>query len=1209
MLSLMRYKTWALFVCGCAVVCFFCIEPLQNQTFAQDPDRSSLMNSDSSFTAGGTGTSASYQDIAVTRWIDPEGRVPITYQEWKATIDMPGYFASTLVGQSPRFRGIDTGTKFSIIVNSDIYDAIEFELDRYVIELTGEGFEVSTYTTSGGTPEDFRSFLYGLYAGGMEGCVLIGDLPVAWYETYDCWDGTPDHEQFPCDIFYMDLDGDFADGDLDDVYDSHTGAVEPDIWVGRLTAAPLNLDGANEISLLKNYFDKNHLYRSELRPLNSSALVYVDDDWANGAEWWDQNVGLAYATRTFVNDEETTWHDDYEDRLDDNYEFIQVCVHSSPSSHSFYKPSIGWGYTTNQEVKNIDPLGYFYNLFACSNARYVESNYMGGWYIFCQDYGLAAVGSAKTGSMLDFEDFYLSFGQDNTIGEAYRDWFTARAEYGFDHYEQCWFHGMTLLGDPTLRRQFVGAGAEVRITPVVLPDGEVGVYYNEQLTVTDGLPPYSWEVVAGDMPDGVSLDPSSGAITGTPTLAGTGHYIFTARVTDGDSPPQTDIQHLSINVEYCYDTDEDGFGDPGHPENTCPTDNCPYTYNPDQEDVDGDGIGDSCEVIRMWYVQADGLGDAPTIQAAIDSCSHGDTVLVADGVFTGPGNRDIDLRGRQILFYSENGPAYTIIDCQGSPAEPHRGFIFQNGEDETWVVEGFTVKNGYGPMFSGSSSGGGAVFDYSSPIMQNCIFIGNSAVVGGALYSFYADPQFINCTFVGNTSNYGAVVFAYNHSAVSMDRCIVAFSDLGEPAMCFEVSSVELTCSDVYGNVLGDWVGCMAGQGEINGNMSIDPFFCDSAAGDFHIADLSPCAPGNNGCAALIGALEVNCGAVCVDSDGDGYGDPGHPENWCADDNCPADYNPDQTDTDSDGAGDVCDDDDDGDGIPDSGDNCPLTYNPGQEDDDTDGVGDACDLCPGFDDTIDGDTDGIPDDCDNCPLAANADQTDTDGDGDGNACDPDDDDDGVLDESDNCPLVANVGQEDNDGDGAGDFCDPDDDNDGINDSPDNCQYVANPGQENNDLDAMGDACDDDDDNDGVLDVNDNCPFTDNVDQLNNDGDEYGDACDNDDDNDGVPDGSDNCPFDYNPGQEDSDNDNKGDACDCVCPDFCDLNRDGEMNPLDVVYLVTFVFRNQNAIIPIPDCPMENGDWDCSGGINPVDVVYSVNYVFKNIGQPCDPCAP
>jgi hypothetical protein len=62
-------------------------------------------------------------------------------------------------------------------------------------------------------------------------------------------------------------------------------------------------------------------------------------------------------------------------------------------------------------------------------------------------------------------------------------------------------------------------------------------------------------------------------------------------------------------------------------------------------------------------------------------------------------------------------------------------------------------------------------------------------------------------------------------------------------------------------------------------------------------------------------------------------------------DNCPNDYNPNQSDNDQDGFGDSCDLDDDNDEVEDLLDNCPLEANPNQEDRDEDGKGDVCDLC------------------------------------------------------------------------------------------------------------------------------------------------------------------------------------------------------------------------------------------------------------------------
>ena len=54
-----------------------------------------------------------------------------------------------------------------------------------------------------------------------------------------------------------------------------------------------------------------------------------------------------------------------------------------------------------------------------------------------------------------------------------------------------------------------------------------------------------------------------------------------------------------------------------------------------------------------------------TIQAAVDDANDLDIIIVADGVYTGPGNWDIDLSGKAITLKSENGPTKCIIDASG----------------------------------------------------------------------------------------------------------------------------------------------------------------------------------------------------------------------------------------------------------------------------------------------------------------------------------------------------------------------------------------------------------------------------------------------------------------------------------------------------------------------------------------------------------------
>ncbi|MCP4581009.1 MAG: hypothetical protein GY839_05285, partial [candidate division Zixibacteria bacterium] len=92
-----------------------------------------------------------------------------------------------------------------------------------------------------------------------------------------------------------------------------------------------------------------------------------------------------------------------------------------------------------------------YNLFACSNARYVENDNMGAWYIFESEYGLLSIGSTKTGSMLCFDDFYRPLGQGTTYGDAFLIWAQTDMESCAGDISRPWFYGMCIQGDPTLK--------------------------------------------------------------------------------------------------------------------------------------------------------------------------------------------------------------------------------------------------------------------------------------------------------------------------------------------------------------------------------------------------------------------------------------------------------------------------------------------------------------------------------------------------------------------------------------------------------------------------------------------------------------------------------------------------------------------------------------------------------------------------------------
>src|SRR5262245_59266264 len=73
--------------------------------------------------------------------------------------------------------------------------------------------------------------------------------------------------------------------------------------------------------------------------------------------------------------------------------------------------------------------------------------------------------------------------------------------------------------------------AQVTIGTSSLPGTTVNSTYSQMVSASGGTQPYTWSISAGALPDGLSLNTSSGAITGTPTTAGT--PSFTVQVVDG----------------------------------------------------------------------------------------------------------------------------------------------------------------------------------------------------------------------------------------------------------------------------------------------------------------------------------------------------------------------------------------------------------------------------------------------------------------------------------------------------------------------------------------------------------------------------------------------------------------------------------------------------------------------------------------------------
>jgi predicted outer membrane repeat protein len=170
---------------------------------------------------------------------------------------------------------------------------------------------------------------------------------------------------------------------------------------------------------------------------------------------------------------------------------------------------------------------------------------------------------------------------------------------------------------------------------------------------------------------------------------------------------------------------------------------------------------------RTWYVKADQSGDAPTIQAAVDSTVAGDSILVAPGTYgwssqgTGTQYGMIHIRRGQndFVLRSEAGPLATVLDGE------YRGRVFFIDGWNNLLLEGFTIRRGQAPSF-GDFTGGGIATHLSFDTVRNCIFRDNIASYGGALWcGGVSAMQIEDCQFINNNASAaGGAVYLVNSS-------------------------------------------------------------------------------------------------------------------------------------------------------------------------------------------------------------------------------------------------------------------------------------------------------------------------------------------------------------------------------------------------------------------------------------------------------------
>jgi len=177
----------------------------------------------------------------------------------------------------------------------------------------------------------------------------------------------------------------------------------------------------------------------------------------------------------------------------------------------------------------------------------------------------------------------------------------------------------------------------------------------------------------------------------------------------------------------------------------------------------------------------------PTIGDAVRAAVSGDVVIVADGTYTGPRNRGIDLAGKDITVRSSGGPSRCTIDAERMATI----FIMASGESAT--IEGFTLTRGNPSAIrcDGSSPtirgcvmndnwngiyGGALLCENGADVtVEDCTLSNNLAGVGGGAYLDQSTAVFTRCEFFGSrTDLFGAGgVGAVDNSDLTLVDCVV----------------------------------------------------------------------------------------------------------------------------------------------------------------------------------------------------------------------------------------------------------------------------------------------------------------------------------------------------------------------------------------------------------------------------------------------------
>lgn len=259
-----------------------------------------------------------------------------------------------------------------------------------------------------------------------------------------------------------------------------------------------------------------------------------------------------------------------------------------------------------------------------------------------------------------------------------------------------------------------------------------------------------------------------------------------------------------------------------------------------------------------------------TIQAAADVAEDGDVIVVAPGTYTGPGNRDVDFKGKAVTVRGTdpNDPnvvAATIVDCN----KLGRGFYLNGCAGAT--IQGLTITNGL------ARNGAGIYIEDSQVTVSKCNITNNSTTAGlpvtdpnggdgGGIYCHDSSLVVSDCNVAGNVTGDGNQQNSHDPSDIPAIAYGARAGD-GAGIFCSGDSFLEIMNSSIGENICGSG----GAGGEVDGSGGVGGggagiYARNSATVDIRGSKISQNSAGRGGSApsSFAGGGNGGCGGgIC----------------------------------------------------------------------------------------------------------------------------------------------------------------------------------------------------------------------------------------------------------------------------------------------------------------------------------------------------------